>query len=116
MKQINKDKENINTLLQLIKENPELPILPMVATEAVCDDSFSYWMAKWGRAKVDKYWCDDERVYSYNENFDSLVDEWIDDNYEDYPNFTDEELQKKAESVINGYEWVEAIIVYIDQI
>jgi hypothetical protein len=65
---------------------------------------------------LDKYWWDNERVYSYNENFDSLVDEWIDDNYEDYPNFTDEELQKKAESVINGYEWVEAIIVYIDPI
>lgn len=114
MKQINK--ENVNTLSQLIKENPELPILPLVATEAVRDDSFSYWMAKWGGAKIDKYWCDDERVYLYNEDFETLVDEWIDANYEDYPNFTDEELQKKAENVINSYEWVEAIIVYIEQL
>ena len=41
-------KENIGKLLDLIKQNPELPILPMVDSEIVADDYCAYWAASWG--------------------------------------------------------------------
>ena len=60
---LDKQKENVGALLKLIKENPNLPIVPMVATECVFDVSYGYWMSEWGNANVTKYWCDDERFY-----------------------------------------------------
>jgi len=110
---IEKQKEDMSILLGLIKENPELEILPMVATECVQDDSWGYWMAEWSNARVTKYWVSDDRVYQYDEDFDDLVETWIDNNYEDY---TDYELEILAKSIVNNYEWVDAIVVYIENI
>lgn len=116
MKNTNKQKEKIDNLLALIKENPNLPIVPMVATEAVCDDNHAYWMAEWGSAKVDRYWVSDDRIYSYNEDYDDLVDEWIDNNYESYLDVSGDELEKLADNEIQCYAWKKAIIVYINEI
>lgn len=111
-----KQKENINTLLQLIKENPDLEIVPMVATECIFDDSWSYWMAEWSKARVTKYWCSDERVYQYDEDFDRLVEDWIDKNFEKYAGLSENELKILAESNVSAYEWTDAIIVYIERL
>lgn len=112
---IKKQIENGNELLQLIKDNPNLPILPFVATECCFDDSYNYWMAEWGKSRVSKYYVSNEMVYSY-EDYETLVEKWIDDNYEDYPDLSDEELQKKAEEIVNSYEWIDAILVWINSI
>ena len=112
---LEKQKNCVNGLLTLIKENPDLPIIPMVATECVFDDSWGYWMAEWSSAKATKYWCSDERIYEYDD-FDDLVETWIDDNYTDYLNLTDDEIEELAKKIVNSYEWVDAIIVYIENV
>lgn len=112
---LEKQKQNVSILLELIGKNPNLPIVPMVATECVFDDSYGYWMAEWGKAKVTKYWCSNERIYQYDD-FDDLVDEWIDNNYENYENLSDNELKELAKKTVNSYDWVDAIIVYIENI
>lgn len=112
---INKQKENIAILLNLIAENPDIEILPMVDRDCVFDDSFSYWMGNWGSAEVTKYWISDERVYQYDD-FRDLVDEWIDNNYEDFPGTSDGELEEIAKKVVSEYEWVDAIVVYINSL
>jgi len=108
-----KNKEMANALLKLIAENPELEVVPMVDTECIFDDSYSTWMAKWGSADIDEYWCSDERVYFKSIDFDSLVEEFIDNNYEDYPTLSDEELEKLAKEKINAHDWIKAISVNI---
>lgn len=45
----------ISDLLELIKAHPELPIVPMVDSEIVCDDGCARWMGAWGPASVTKY-------------------------------------------------------------
>lgn len=112
---INKQKENIAILLNLIAENPDIEILPMVDRDCVFDDSFGYWMGNWGSAEVTKYWISDERVYQYDD-FRDLVDEWIDNNYEDFPGTSDGELEEIAKKVVSEYEWVDAIVVYINSL
>lgn len=114
---MDKQKENVSNLFKLIKENPELPILPMVNTECVCGDDFCYWMAEWGSAEVTKYWVSEERIYQYLD-FNELVENWIDDNCDDekFKDLSDEEIETIAEEVVNGYEWVDAIMVYINEI
>jgi len=115
MRTTEKNKEMANALLKLIAENPELEVVPMVDTECIFDDSYSTWMARWGSADIDEYWCSNERVYFKSIDFDTLVEEFIDNNYEDYPTLSDEdeELQKLAEEKINAYDWIKAISVNI---
>ena len=108
-------KENVKTLLQLIKENPDLEILPMVDSACVFDDSYASWMAKWGSAKVTKYWCEDEKMYQYDE-FEDLVYEWIDNNYEEFKHSTDGELEEMGISYVDSLDWKDAIIVCIDSL
>lgn len=48
MKKKQTQQERVSNLLQLIKENPELKIVPMVDNEVCCGDDFSYWMGRWG--------------------------------------------------------------------
>lgn len=38
----------ISDLLELIKAHPELPIVPMVDSEIVCDDGYARWKGAWG--------------------------------------------------------------------
>ena len=45
-----------------------------------------------------------------------MVDEWIDNNYEDFPETSDDELEEMAKKVVSEYEWVDAIVVYINAI
>lgn len=113
---LEKQRASVNILLELIKKNPNLPIVPMVATDCVYDDSNGYWMARWSKAEITKYWCDDERFWEYDYSFDSLVEQWIDNNFEDYTTLSDEELNVVAEKVVNGYKWVDAIVVYIESV
>jgi hypothetical protein len=114
VKKIEQQQENIKNLLQLIKENPELEIKPMVDSDVIADDCYSYWSGSWGESKLDEYWVSDERIYFKENDFEDLVQEFIDTNYNDYPNFSDEELEKIAEEKVNNYEWKKVILVYIE--
>lgn len=114
MKKIKQQQENIKNLLQLIKENPEVEIKPMVDSEVIADDCCNYWCGSWGNAKLDEYWVSDERIYFKENDFEDLVQEFIDNNYKDYLNLTDEELEEIAEKKVNSYEWKKAILVYIE--
>jgi hypothetical protein len=113
MKSIEKQQENISNLLELIKDNPELEIMPMVNNECVGGDDFGYWAAKWGDARVDEQYCPDERIYFKSCDIEELVQEFIDNNYEEYPDLSDEELEKLAEEKVSDYDWQKVIVVYI---
>lgn len=99
--------ENIKELIRLVQENPDLRIVPMVDTECVYDDSFSYWIANWGKAEIDEIYNHEggERLYSKSNDYDTLVDEEM---------FENEELtEKEAKNKVNGYEWEKVITVSI---
>lgn len=96
-------------LLDLMKENPHLPIVPMVASDIVYDDSCGFWMGSWSIARVDQYLTKDERIFF----------EGDDDPYELMLHFmdpdkldamTDEEIDAACEKL----PWKKAIIVYIE--
>lgn len=96
-------------LLDLIKQNPHLPIIPMVNQEVVSEDSWAYWMGSWGSASVDRYYNGEERIYFYDERDmeDLLVEvkgwDWLDTSSEE------EDL-----NVYRSLPWKKAIIVYIE--
>lgn len=100
-------------LLSLMKENPDLPVIPMIDAEICADDS-GYWMGKWNFAEVHEYLipkneneslifkdeCYSEEAlekYLTTKEFDSLLEE--DDN--------------AIKKVYNELPWKKAIFVYI---
>lgn len=48
---MNYQTQKIKELLALIEQNPTLPVVPMVASEIVCDDSCARWKGSWGAQK-----------------------------------------------------------------
>ena len=114
---MDKKQKNINDLLKLIKENPELPILPIVDSEIVASDDSNYFVGSWGESRIDYYWCDDERIYSKENDFEELVEDIIntDNNYdEEFGKLNDEEKEKLAEKIVEEYNWIKCIFVSIN--
>lgn len=46
--------DDIKKLLKLIKENPDLPIFPMVDYDVV-GENCGVWKGSWGEARIDEY-------------------------------------------------------------
>jgi len=103
--------KNIKELLRLVQENPDLPIVPMVDAEIVCDDC-GYWMGSWGHAEIDEYYINDQ-VYFKSDDFDELVEDWADTNYDEFPGKSGYEIEQIAKEYVGNYKWVKAIVVYI---
>jgi hypothetical protein len=102
-------KENTTELIKLIKENPDLPILPMVSYEVVAGDEFAYWGGSWGEARIDSYFVNDERVvYKSEDEPEIVVEKTV--GYERFNEMTDEEVKEAWEKL----PWIKAIIVKIE--
>lgn len=102
-----KEKKNREKLFKLMREHPDLEVLPMVDEEVVCDDCFSWWMGSWGDAEVRKYITTKERIYFDDDDEETVLEavkgwEW-------YENATDEEVT----AAFKELPWTEAITVYI---
>lgn len=104
--------ENIEKLLQLIKENPDLPILPMVDGEVCGGDDYNYWMGAWGRCRIDEYlideWYGDGCVrFKSDGDEDTIIEGIAEIKYDG----TDEDYEKAEKEVASM--WKKAIVVYI---
>ena len=104
--------ENIEKLLQLIKENPDLPILPMVDGEVCGGDDYNYWMGAWGRCCIDEYlideWYGDGCVrFKSDGDEDTIIEGIAEIKYDG----TDEDYEKAEKEVASM--WKKAIVVYI---
>ena len=107
-----RERENREELFRLIKENPELPIVPMVDADIVGDDC-GYWIGAWGRAEVDEYFISEraERVFykSDGDIFDVLERHFSDEEFEALP-----ESEEECRPYYDKLPWIKAIIVYIN--
>jgi hypothetical protein len=117
MKQIEKQQSNIETLLKLIKENPDLEIMPMVDYEVCASDDFSRWLGSWGTAKVDEYYVpdfDEERIYFKSMDEDELSDKIFDRLEENNPSWSDSYLEEQTEKMLSEIQWEKIITVNIN--
>lgn len=105
-------KENITALLELIKENPDLPIAPMVSGEIAGDDC-GYWMADLGYARVDEYLICNKSDYlalrSDEDVFDTLERYLDGEKFDALP-----EDEDACREVYDNLPWTKAIIVWIE--
>lgn len=97
-------------LFDLMRQHPELPVVPMVDSEIVADDCCARWIGSWGKARIDRYWVGDNGVYFYEE--DGPDDTAINDPAcaYDWDTLTDEQAQE----VYDCLPWTACIVVNID--
>ena len=106
---------HVEELLKLIKENPNLPIVPMVESEVVAGDDYSYWIGEWGCCEVTEYYLGNEKVhFKSDDEEDVLMDlqgcKWcMTPDGKDIYDLSDEEWDKLYKSI----PWIKCIVVYI---
>ena len=105
---------NTEELLRLIKDNPDLPVVPMVDYEVVGDDC-GVWLGEWGMSKITEYYLGRERVHFKDDDVEDVLCDMAgcrysrDSHGRDIFDLSDEEWNKIFESL----PWVKCIAVYI---
>ena len=112
MNSIDKQKENLNHLMMLIKNNPDLPLYPMVDSEIVSDDSFSWWLGRWGSSSIEDVWNNDERIYIRSEDEYQLIEDLWDSMESN--GLDDDQLRQLAKEEVEQYPWKTVITVKIN--
>lgn len=104
---------NIEKLMQLAKENPDLQIIPMVDSDVVPDDTCSSWMGSFGDCEIGAYFIDDDGNVYFDE--DKLIDGIILEHCEeeDWIDLSDKEQELKAKEIAASF-MTKAIIVNIN--
>ena len=102
-------------IIKLIEENPDLPVVPMVDSEVVADDSYSYWMGKWGRCEVTEYYNGREYIHFRDDDEEDVLNDMVGCKYSHDPqgrdiyDLTDDEWNELYKSI----PWIKCIVVYI---
>ena len=103
-------KKNLPSLFELIQQNPDLPIVPMVNYEIVADDCTAYWMASWGEAKVDSYILRNDRVWYLSDGKEEIFE-----NIFEFPiDLPEEQEEQFMEDAVSSLPWIKAIMVKIE--
>lgn len=98
-------------LVDLINENPNLPVITMVEMEIVGDDTYGRWYSTIGLACVDEYVMYEKRHSDgINVIYKSDIEEIIEDLQEREEDLTDEQAEKMALCL----DWEKAIFLNID--
>ena len=101
-------------LLRLIKENPNLPVVPMVEGE-VCGDDSSLWLGSWGDSELNEYYVGRERVHFKGDDVEDVLYDMEGCRYgcdkigRDLDTLSDEEWGHLYAAI----PWVRCIVVYI---
>ena len=98
-------------LVELINENPTFPVITMVESEVVGDDSASRWYSSIGSCRVNEYVVYEKRYDNQpNVIYKEDIDEIIEDIMEQDESVTEEQAKAKAEAL----NWKKAIFLNVN--
>ena len=105
----------IEEFLQLVKDNPELPIIPMVDQEVVADDNCTWWMGKWGNQKVTSYYMGRDYIHFQDDDEEDVLADMVGCKYYCGPDGRDITDLSDAEwnALYQSIPWTKAIVVFI---
>lgn len=112
MRLINEDDvlEKEQKLRKLIIANPDLPVIFMVNSDVVVDDSYANWLASISNVKVGEYCCYKTRYY---DDKNDLEEEYYVDHEDELKYLKDNEIDMIIKERTSSW-WKKAIIVYVD--
>lgn len=101
--------------LKLVRENPDLPIVPMVSEEVVGEGS-AWWEGEWSHSKVTEYYNGRNHIHFRDDDEEDILSDMAGCAYDktkdgrEIYDLSDEEWDECLDSL----EWKKAIVVYID--
>lgn len=112
MRLINEDDvlEKEQKLRELIIANPDLPVIFMVNSDVVIDDSYANWLASISSVEVGEYCCYKTRYY---DDKNDLEEEYYVDHEDEFKYLKDNEIDRIIKERTSSW-WRKAIIVYVD--
>ncbi len=109
-----RERQNRDELFRLMKENPDLPVVPMVDGE-ICGDDSGYWMAGWGKSRVDEFLiCERAERIAFKSDDDvfGTLEDYL--SYDDFDKLPD--LESENRPIYDALPWKKVIIVYIETV
>lgn len=109
---------NSQKLIQLIQENPELEVLPLVSPYCIPEEGKNYWVSNLGVEEiyVNK---EKEKIYIKSIDMEELIDEKFAILVENLSviEFLEvrEYWEEEAEKQVNNLPWKKVILVYIEE-
>ena len=106
---------NSEKFLRLVKQNPDLPIVPMVQEDVVADDCSSWWLGDWGTCEINEYYVGRERVHFKDDDEEDVLNDMVGCKYSETKDGRDiyDLSDKEWKELFNSLDWVKAIVVYI---
>lgn len=108
-----KEKENREKLFQLMRENPELPVVAMVNSEVVADTGYGRWTGAFGYVYIAEYVIGLTSIHFREEDDPSAVEYAVRDVL-DCHSREDIKTEKQELEAYRKLPWIKAIIVDID--
>ena len=108
--------DNVKTLIQLMDEHPDLPVIPMVG-QGIVADCTDEWIANFGKAEIRKICIYEEAIIFYDENplkMAEALDFYHDFTGELFDSVSTGETNRLTKESIDSLDWLEAIIVHIE--
>lgn len=119
-KPLNMFTKQTDELKQLIAEHPDYPIVVLVGTEVVADDSYGWWYAPEIRFGIGEILdceqdIDEEKTYTDRDEFKEDIEYHL-SCYDEYENLSDENFDYLVEKTYQEYEpyWRKVIQIYAD--
>ena len=106
---------NIEKFLQLVKDNPGLPVIPVVDEKIVADDCCTWWMGRWGRSEVTGYYIGRNHIHFRDDDEEEVLGDMVGCKYYCAPDGRDiGELSEEEWNVLyQSIPWTKVIVVYI---
>ncbi|MEG0728152.1 MAG: hypothetical protein RR420_00880 [Anaerovoracaceae bacterium] len=114
--------EKVYILLNLIKENPDLKVIPMIDSDICCSDH-NWYNGTWGDSEIDEAYYYNDRIYLKLHDRDELVEEYMqnicdaeitnDVTTDEETEYSYESLKERASQIVDNLNWEKIIVVYI---
>ena len=108
-----KQEDETKLFMDLVREHPDCPIIPLVDSDVVPDYEYGRFFGEFGFSYVGEFLDCGEKCYQDRDDF---IEDWIDThgNDEEYVGLTSQQFNILAKRVCNEQKWKNVIYVYIN--
>lgn len=102
-------------LLELVKANPDLPVIPIVDEEIVDCCGGSYWLGEWVHSEVTEYYKGKEMIHFKDDDQDDVLNDICGCEYGHDPKGRDiyDLSSEEWGELYASIPWVKAIVIWI---
>ena len=107
------NREQTNTLRNMLTSYPDLPLIPLVDSDVVASDEFTNWLGSISDVRLEQVLSKDEELFILSIDEERLRERAILESGYDLI-WTDEQLEDYAVKEVAAYDWKYAIVIWID--